>query len=138
MAYSKPIPVATDETRPFWEAARRGELVLQRCRDCGAWRFPPNLLCTECLSAAFEWKAVSGRGKVYSYVVFHRAYHPAFAADLPYAVACIELDEGPRLMSNIVGTSPDRVRCDMPVEVVFEEITSDISLPKFRLAAAKS
>jgi len=68
--------------------------------------------------------------------VFHRAYHPAFADDLPYAVACVELAEGPRLMSNIVGVPPDQIRCDMPVEVVFEKISDDISLPKFRPAAA--
>ena len=138
MAYSKPIPIPSEESRPFWEATKRGELLLQHCRDCGAYRFPPNLLCTECSSTSFGWKCVSGRGKVYSYVIFHRAYHPAFAADLPYAVACIELEEGPRLLSNIVGIGPERLRCDMPVEVVFEEITSDISLPKFRQAGVKS
>ncbi len=81
-----------------------------------------------------EWAAVTGRGKVYSFVIFHRAYHPGFAGELPYAVACIELEEGPRLLSNIVGIAPEKVRCDMPVEVVFEEITPDISLPKFRPA----
>ena len=137
MAYSKPVPIPSEESIPFWEATRRGELLLQRCGDCGAYRFPPNVLCTECSSTAFEWKPVSGRGKVYSYVVFHRAYHPAFKGDLPYAVACIELEEGPRLMSNVLDIEPGQIRCDMPVEVVFDEITSDISLPKFRPAEAK-
>lgn len=134
MAYSKPVPVPSEESRPFWEAARQGQLQLQRCRDCGAYRFPPGVLCPECSSTATEWSTVSGRGKVYSFVVFHRAYHPGFEGELPYAVACIELDEGPRLLSNIVGMPAGDVRCDMPVEVVFEEITADISLPKFRLA----
>jgi uncharacterized OB-fold protein len=137
MAYSKPIPTPSEESKPFWQAAKRGEILLQRCRDCGAYRFPPNPLCTECSSTAFDWKPVSGRGKVYSYVVFHRAYHPGFADDLPYAVACIELEEGPRLLSNIVGMQPEQIRCDMPVEVVFEQITSDITLPKFRHAERK-
>jgi uncharacterized OB-fold protein len=138
MAYTKPIPIVIDENRPFWEATKRNELLLQCCRDCGAYRFPPNILCVECSSTACDWKPVSGRGKVYSFVIFHRAYHPGFADELPYAVACIELAEGPRLMSNIVGIPPDQVRCDMPVEVVFEEITDEISLPKFKAASAGS
>jgi uncharacterized OB-fold protein len=132
MAYSKPLPVVSDETRPFWEATKRGELLLQHCRECGAYRHPASVLCPECSSTAFDWKAVSGQGKVYSFVIFHRAYHPAFADDVPYAVACIELKEGPRLISNIVNIGPEDVRCDMPVEVVFEQVTSDITLPKFR------
>ena len=136
MAYAKPIPVPSEESRPFWDATSRGELLLQRCGDCGAHRFPPSVLCPECSSTAADWRPVSGRGKVYSFVIFHRAYHPAFADDVPYAVACIELEEGPRLMSNIVGIPPDEVRCDMPVAVVFEKITDDISLPKFRPASA--
>ena len=98
MTYSKPIPVPTDESKPFWEATKRGQLLLQRCSECGAYRFPPTLLCTECTATGYQWQPVSGKGRIYSYVVFHQAYHPAFAADLPYAVACIELDEGPRLM----------------------------------------
>ena len=134
MAYSKPVPVPSEDSKPFWDAAKKGQLQLQHCLDCGAYRFPPSVLCPECNSMSSEWTAVSGRGKVYSFVVFHRAYHPGFAGDLPYAVACIELEEGPRLLSNIVGIPPEQVRCDMPVEVVFEEITPDISLPKFRQA----
>ena len=134
MAYTKPVPVPSEDSKPFWEAARNGQLQLQHCVDCGAYRFPPSVLCPECSSLSSEWTPVSGRGKVYSFVVFHRAYHPGFEGDLPYAVACIELEEGPRLLSNIVGIAPEQVRCDMPVEVVFEQITPDISLPKFRQA----
>lgn len=132
MAVSKPIPIPTEQTKPFWEATKRGVLLLQNCCDCGAYRFPPNSLCTECGSTSFDWKSVSGRGKIYSYVVFHRAYHPAFEKDLPYAVACIELNEGPRLMSRVVGISPEQIRCDMLVEVAFEKITDEISMPTFR------
>jgi uncharacterized OB-fold protein len=134
MAYSKPVPVPSEESKPFWEAARKGQLQLQHCLGCGAYRFPPSVLCPECSSTSFCWTQVSGRGKVYSFVVFHRAYHPGFAEELPYAVACIELEEGPRVLSNIVGIPAGQVRCDMPVEVVFEEITPEISLPKFRKA----
>lgn len=132
MDYAKPIPVPSEETQPFWQAASRGELMLQRCSGCGASRFPPGIICPECSSLEFEWKAVSGRGKIWSFVIFHRAYHPAFKGDLPYAVAYVELDEGPRLLSNIEGIDPGQIRCDMPVEVFFEDIGGDMRLPKFR------
>ncbi|MSQ73865.1 MAG: hypothetical protein EXR27_21745 [Betaproteobacteria bacterium] len=136
MDYAKPIPVPSEESQPFWDAARRGELMLQQCSGCGASRFPPSVICPECSSLAFEWKATSGRGKVWSYVVFHRAYHPAFKGDVPYAVVCVELEEGPRLLTGIEGIAPEALRCDMPVEVVFEEIGGGMRLPKFRPRAA--
>lgn len=132
MTPSKPIPTPSEDSKPFWEATRNGELRLQSCLDCGSYRFPPGVLCPECSSTSSEWVPVSGRGRVHSFVVFHRAYHPAFANDLPYAVACVELEEGPRLLSNIVGVETARIRCDMAVEVLFEKINEEISLPKFR------
>ena len=135
-AYTKPLPVPSELSAPFWEACRRHELVAQRCQSCKAFRFPPAILCPECLSEAVEWTNVSGRGKVFSFVVFHRVYHPAFAADLPYTVALVELEEGPRLVSNIVDCSPSEVVCDMPVEVVFDDATPEVTLPKFRLREA--
>jgi len=130
--YKKPLPVVTELSQPFWEASRRHELCLQRCGSCGAFRYPPAVLCPECLSEEVAWKRVSGRGKVFSFVVFHRLYHPAFEADLPYTVALVELEEGPRLISNIVSCPPARVACDMPVEVVFEDVTGEVTLPKFK------
>ncbi len=130
--YERPLPVPSELSAPFWEACRRHELIIQRCQNCNAFRFPPAILCPECLSEAVEWTRVSGRGKIFSFVVFHRVYHPAFQADLPYTVALVELEEGPRLISNIVGCPPDRVTCDMPVDVVFEDVTGEVTLPKFR------
>ena len=130
--YKKPLPVPSELSAPFWEACRRHELVIQRCQNCKALRFPPAILCPECLSEATEWQKVSGRGKIFSFVVFHRVYHPAFEADIPYTVALVELEEGPRLISNIVGCRPEQVTCDMPVEVVFEDATPKVTLPKFR------
>jgi len=130
--YLKPIPVPSEDSKPHWEGAKRHELCLQRCQECGAFRLPPAPLCPECTALGGEWTKVSGRGKVYSFVIFHRAYHKAFEKDLPYAVAVIELKEGPRLLSNIVGITPDQICCDMPVEVTFEDITPDTTLPKFR------
>jgi uncharacterized OB-fold protein len=134
--YKKPLPVVTELSRPFWEACRRHELAVQRCQGCGAFRYPPAVLCPECLGEQSEWIRVSGRGKIFSFVVFRRGYHPAFEPDLPYTVAVVELEEGARLVSNIVGCRPEQVTCDMPVEVVFEDVTPEVTLPKFRPRAA--
>ena len=84
------------------------------------------------MSADVEFKQASGRGKVFSYVVFHRVYHPGFADEVPYVVALIELEEGPRLLSNVIGIEPDAVVCEMPVQVAYEDITETATLPKFR------
>jgi uncharacterized OB-fold protein len=132
LEYKKPLPVPSELSAPFWEACRRHELVIQRCQNCKAFRCPPAVLCPECLSEKVEWKKVSGRGKVFSFVVFRRVYHPAFETDLPYTVALVELEEGARLVSNIVGCPPEQVVCDMPVEVIFDDVTPEVTLPKFR------
>jgi uncharacterized OB-fold protein len=129
---ARPLPKPAPESRPFWESCRKHELRLQRCGRCNAYRFPPGVLCPECWSTDCEWVRVSGRGKVYSFVVYHRAYHPAFATELPYLVAVVELDEGPRLTTNIVGCNPGAVHCGMAVDVVFEDVTPATALPQFR------
>lgn len=133
MSTAKPLPIPNEDSQPFWDAARRGEFLLQHCDDCGAVRFPPAVICPECSSLAASWKPVSGRGKVWSYVVFHRAYHPAFKEELPYAVACVELAEGPRLLTNVVGIAPDALRCEMPVELFLEDAADGMKIPKFRV-----
>lgn len=130
--YKKPIPVPSQLSEPFWEACKRHELILQQCKQCASFRFPPAVLCPECLSEDTEWSRVSGRGKVFSFVVYRRLYNANFDGDLPYTVAIVELAEGARMLSNIVGVAPEDVRCDMPVEVLFEDITPDATLPKFR------
>ncbi len=135
-SYAKPLPQPTSVSRPFWEGCRRHELLTQQCLRCRAFRFPPQRLCPECLSEAGEWRRVSGRGTIYSFVVYHRLYHPAFEADLPYNVAVVELEEGPRLLSTIIGGGNDALRCDMPVEVVFDDVTPEVTLPKFRPVGA--
>ena len=128
----KPLPQPTAQSRPFWDACASDDLRLQRCDACGAWWFPPAERCPECLGTRWAWTTTSGRGRVYSFVVFHRAYHPAFASELPYVVALVELEEGPRLISNVVGCPVESVRCDMTVEVVFDQVAEGIKLPKFR------
>lgn len=128
----KPIPTLTEDSKPYWEGCKRHELLIQRCEDCGHYRFPPSGLCPKCMSMKTQWARVSGRGKVYSWTIFHYLYHPAFSQDIPYNVAIVELDEGPRMHTNIVGCSNEDIYIDMPVEVVFEDISQEIALPKFR------
>ena len=129
--YNKPIPAVTPEMKPFFDAAKRHELVVQRCTQCGAHRFPAREICSNCLSREAEWVKVSGRGTVFSYNVMHQVYHPGFADEVPYAVVVISLEEGAKMTSNLVGMKPHDIKIDMPVKVVFEEITEDITLPKF-------
>ena len=129
--YKKPIPAVTPEMKPFFDAAKRHELVVQRCTQCGAHRFPAREICSKCLSREAAWVKVSGRGTVFSYNVMHQVYHPGFADEVPYAVVVISLEEGAKMTSNLVGMKPHDIKIDLPVKVVFEEITEDITLPKF-------
>lgn len=130
--YTKPIPFPDNVSATFWEAAKKGKLLLQQCGECGARQNFPQPYCRGCLSENLDWIEASGRGKVYSYTIVNRPPSAQFQEDVPYVVALVELEEGVRMMSNIVGIEPEAVRIDMPVEVVFDEITSDISLPKFK------
>ena len=131
-AYDKPLPIVNEENRGHWDAARKGELRLQRCLDCRFFRYPIAAVCPKCLSTQLEWAHLSGRGVVGSWVVFHKAYWPGFKPDLPFVVAQIELEEGPRYTSNLVGIASTDVRIGMPVRVEFEAVTDTITLPKFR------
>jgi hypothetical protein len=129
--YRKPLPEPNETTRPFWEGTRARQLRLQRCHDCGKHIFYPRVICPFCLSEHLDWITASGKGKVYSYTVVRRAMHPAFREDLPYVLAIVELDEGPRLTTNIVGVGPDEVRVDMPVRAAYDDVTPDLTLLKF-------
>lgn len=131
-AYEKPLPRIDEESRGWWEGLARHELWLQRCRDCGTTRSYPRAVCPSCLSSATEWVRARGRGTVYSFTVTHQNQAPGFRGELPYVLAIVELDEGPRLMTNIVGCAPDAVRIGLPVEVVFEDVTPEVTLAKFR------
>ena len=131
-AYEKPLPQINDVNRPYWEAARQGKVVLQQCVDCGHYRYPAGLVCPSCLSDKLRWQQVSGRGRVFTWTVFHQVYHPAFARDVPYPVVAIELEEGPRMISSLKDCALEDIRIGMPVEVVFEVVSPQVSLPKFR------
>jgi uncharacterized OB-fold protein len=130
--YDKPLPTLTDANRPFWDACREGVLKLQKCGGCGHLRYPIAHCCPQCLSTEFAWTPVSGRGTVFSYVVFHNAYHPGFKPDLPYNVALVQLEEGPRMYSNVVGVPNDAVKIGDPLEVVFDRVTPEIAIPRFQ------
>jgi len=130
--YTKPLPRLDDANRPFWDGARRGALVLQRCLDCGTHRFPAARACVRCHGARSEWVATSGRGTVESFCVFHKAYFPGFEAELPYNVAVIALAEGVKLFSNLVGIANDAIAIGMAVEAVFEPATETVTLVKFK------
>ena len=121
--YKKPLPRINRLSRPYWDGSRRHELLLQRCTACSRYRFPPSERCAQCLSDASEWAPASGRGKVWSWIRMWQRYFPAFDDERPYVVAYIELEEGPRLMSTIVECDPEAIRCDMPVEVTFDDVT---------------
>lgn len=133
-APQKPLPTVSAESRPFWEAARRHVLSLQRCEGCGDYVYYPRPVCPACGSDRLTWETVSGEGVIYSYTVCHRPAGPAFKAEVPYVVALIDLKEGPRMLSNIVTDDPATVRIGLPVRVHFEDVSEEISLPKFRLA----
>jgi uncharacterized OB-fold protein len=125
------VPIPTPETKPFWQGTRAGELRLQRCDACAHVYFPPRPFCPKCAGRAVSWFAASGRGSLYSYVIHHRPV-PGFTP--PYSIAVVQLDEGPRMMTNIVDCpqTPEALQLDMRVEVTFTSLTEEISLPQFR------
>ena len=127
----KLIPVPTPETAEFWAGCMKRELRLQYCAGCGRNQFPPQSFCRHCSSDNLTWAVASGRGKVLSYTIVLWSPNPAYAVDAPYSLALIQLDEGPRMLSNIVGCPPDDVRIGMEVAVVFEQCAENIMLPKF-------
>ena len=123
-----PLPQPDALTEPFWAACRRGVLEVSACSECGHGFLPPGPCCPRCWSTRLAPREVSGRGRVFSFAVYRRTYHPGMPA--PYVVALVELDEGPRLISNIVGCAPEEVAVDMPVQLRFEA-AGDFTLPRF-------
>lgn len=133
-APAKPAPRPTPETQEFWDGCAAGELRIQRCKRCDRAYFYPRPFCPTCGTDEVEWVRASGRARLYSYVINHRAGR-AFADVAPYAIAVVELDEGPRMMTNIVGieNTPENLVLDMPLRVTFEA-RGEVSLPVFEPA----
>jgi hypothetical protein len=132
---SMPPALADSTSLPWWEAAARHELVVQRCTACDHTRHPPAPVCPECRSDEAGWQPLSGRGEVYTYTIVHRPI--AAGQSLPYLVAVIALEDsgGVRMISNLVDVSPDDVEIGMPVELVWEDMSADFAVPRFRPAA---
>jgi len=127
---TRPVPGVDADTKPFWDFCKQHELRVQKCTACGQLHYPPSAFCPHCSNMTSEWVKISGKGKVYSFVIVRRKY-PGFD-QVPYVVSIIETTEGMRMLSNIVGCTPEDVKIDMPVEVTWDDITPEFSLPKFK------
>jgi len=124
----RPVPVPDEASAPFFEGAARGELMLQRCRSCGAFMWPVRARCIECFAGDLEWKAASGRAELYSFVVVHQRY-PGF--EEPYVLATVETPEGVRFNTSIIGADADELSIGMQLTVAFERVSDDVVVPKF-------
>jgi len=129
--YTRPIPQADQESREFFEGARRRELMLMRCRQCGAWRLPSRPRCPDCWSTDTEWAKASGRATLYSFGIMHQKLHPQFAEETPYHFAIVELEEGPRMVSDVVGCAERELLVDMPLVAVFDDVADDATIVRF-------
>ena len=134
--YTKPLPVAAnaDLSQPFWDAMKRHELVLPRCNACSTSFFYPRERCPECLSADLTWYRAGGKGHIYSFTIIEQPVDRTFLEEVPYIYAIIQLDDGPRMISNVVDCAIEDVRVDMPVTAVFDDVTPYVTLIKFRPA----
>ena len=127
----KPRPRIGPDSAPFWDGCRRHELLLPFCQDCDKPHLPPGPVCPHCFSGRLEWREASGRGHISTWVVVHQPWFPSFAAEIPYNVAQVELEEGPRLTANVIGTN--QLMVGQAVEVVFDDIDAELTMPRFRL-----
>ena len=138
MSYNKPLPRIDTLNKPFWDGAKQKKLLLQHCPTCGDTRFPPGPVCPKCLAGDQTWIESAGTGTLESWVDMHRAYWDGFKDSLPYRVCLVRLTEGPVIASNLVGSnlvgSTGNLKMGMNVKVVFEDVTEDITLPKFTIA----
>ncbi len=136
----KPLPVIRTDTKEFWEGCRRHQLLIQRCRECGTYRYPPQPMCSTCNSMNHEWKRVSGEGEIYSWIVIrenpYRPVRPGFAEDRPYTIALVQLSDVPtlRILSNIINCPIDDIAIGLAVRVSFKDMTDSLSLPYFEPA----
>lgn len=132
--YSRPLPVPDSESTPFWDGMRNQRLMIQRCGSSGQWLFPPVTFCPGSLEQP-EWAEASGRGTIFSWIVVrHPVPRDLYADEVPYVVAVVALEEGCRMTGNVVDCAPEDMRADMPVEIVFNRVTDEITLPAFRPA----
>jgi uncharacterized OB-fold protein len=129
------LPKISSDVAPFWQGCKERRLLLQKCLECGHVRHPASFLCPECLSASYDWIESRGKGKIYSFVVFYRAFHPAVVDKIPYVVAVVELDEGPSILTNVVGCSANELSCEQRVQLKWEDLNDQVTLPIFESVA---
>ncbi len=130
--YIKPLPETQPWSKEFWKASKQHKLLIQECRDCNSKIFYPRKLCPECWSSNLSWSESSGKGKIFTFTITMTGVEKKFQEDLPYILALVDLKEGVRMMTNIVECKPEEVKIGMDVEVVFEDITEEFALPKWR------
>jgi uncharacterized OB-fold protein len=130
--YTKPLPQPTEWSKPFWEGCKKHTLLIQKCKDCKTLIMYPKPFCSNCLSKNVEWVKASGKGKIYTFTTVCSYAPTGFTEDVPYTVGVITLEEGVNMMSNIIGCAPEAIKCDMPVHVVFDDVTEEVTLPKFK------
>ncbi|OAO04864.1 hypothetical protein A8B75_06910 [Sphingomonadales bacterium EhC05] len=129
----KPLPRPQDPVeQEFWDRCQDGNLYFQRCSECDTFRHLPRYMCAKCGSPEFSWEQSSGMGTLFSWTITHQALHPAFAGDIPFIAAVVELDEGVRMATRLVDCDHDKLELDLPVELDFETISTDFRLPVFR------
>jgi uncharacterized OB-fold protein len=132
--WNKPLPTVSGETKPFWDACRRGQLLIQKCDSCVEYQFYPRGICANCWSEDIKWVTASGKGTVWTYTVTYQNRTPGFAEDVPYVLALVELEEGVKMFTNIIECAPREVAIGMPVEVTFRQANNQISVPYFKPA----
>lgn len=133
-AWKKPLPVESGETKPFWDACREGRFLIQRCRTCENYQYHYKGFCSHCWTGEIEDVAASGRGRVWSYTVVHRTRMPGFQDEVPYVVALVELDEGVKVLSNIINCAPERVNIGLSVQLTFVRADATWNIPMFEPA----
>jgi uncharacterized OB-fold protein len=129
--YGKPLPEPGRDSKPYWDALREGRLVIQACGACGKLRHYPRPVCDVCYSMKVAWRQVSGRGRLHSWTVSHHPFHPGFKSELPYVLATVDLEEGVRMLAQLRGVASEEIAVGLPVEVVFERATEELTLPVF-------
>lgn len=130
--WNRPLPTISGETRPYWEACRRGQLLIQRCYGCEAYQFYPRAICSNCWSGDVRWIGSSGKGTVWTFTITRQNRTSGFAEEVPYVLALVELEEGIKMFTNVVECDPGDVTVGMPVEVTFVRATDQVSVPYFK------
>ena len=133
--WKKPLPTISGETKPFWDACKRGTLLIQKCGKCQEFQFYPRGICSNCWCEDIQWVTASGKGTVWTFTETRQNRTPGFEEDVPYVLALVELEEGVKMFTNIIDCSPNEVKIGMAVEVTFVQANQQVTIPYFKPAA---